>query len=95
MFRLLEVVRPDVMPELAKQSFIGLVVGVGLGIGNLKVGAELMESGRERSSKTIDEWSLRSVVVFEMEVAVLRVKPDQFLQKGHALTLSFTHVFLL
>lgn len=55
MFRLLEVVRPDVMPELAKQSFIGLVVGVGLGIGNLKVGAELMESGRERSSKTIDE----------------------------------------
>ena len=43
------------VPELAKQSFIGLVVGVGLRIGNLEVGAELMESGRERSSKTIDE----------------------------------------
>jgi len=33
--------RVDVMPELAKEDLIGVVLNIGLGVGNLKIGAEL------------------------------------------------------
>jgi len=29
------------MPELAKEDLIGVVLNIGLGVGNLKIGAEL------------------------------------------------------
>jgi hypothetical protein len=39
---------PDVVPELSEQAFVGVVVGVGLGIGNLKIRSELMGDGERR-----------------------------------------------
>ena len=42
-----KVVRPDVVPELSKQSFVGVVVGVGLRIGNLKISTKLRRDGEK------------------------------------------------
>ncbi len=41
-----EVVRPDVVPELSEESLVGVVVRVGLRVGDLEVDAGLGEEGR-------------------------------------------------
>lgn len=42
-----KVVRPDVVPELPEQSFVGVVVCVCLRIGNLKIGTKLIRDGEK------------------------------------------------
>lgn len=46
MVYLFEVVGVDVVPELAEESVVGVVVEVGLGVGHLEVGAGLAKRGR-------------------------------------------------
>jgi hypothetical protein len=43
----LEVVGVDVVPELAQEGVVGVVVSVGLGVGDLEIGAELGGEGRK------------------------------------------------
>jgi hypothetical protein len=36
----------DVMPKLSKEHFVGVVLNVGLGVGDFEIGAELGRKGK-------------------------------------------------
>jgi hypothetical protein len=48
LFDSLEVMGVDVMPELPQQDFVGVVLNVGLRVGDLEIGAELVRKGKMR-----------------------------------------------
>jgi hypothetical protein len=49
---LFKVVGPNVVPELAEESLVGVVVSACLGIGDLKIGAELRRDAEKEIAKS-------------------------------------------
>lgn len=60
LFEPFEVVSPDVVPELAKKTLVGVVVSVGLRVGDLEVCAELEGEEEEIGGRSKGKLTLRS-----------------------------------
>jgi hypothetical protein len=94
-FNFFEVVGVGVVPELAEQGVVAVVLDVGLLVGHLEIEA----ASRPPKAKTIAAAIVKRTVpllgIAEVKVAVLAVQPDQLLEQGNALGLPFGRVLLL
>ena len=86
-FDAFKVVGVDVVPELAEEGVVGVVLDVGLLVGDLEVEAALGEDGGEEIDSAIVKADVPTQNIPKMEVAVLGINPDQLLQQRQALRL--------